>query len=83
MNRLGLRVTDCTGVDIGNSDLDYAEQGWTNTPATADGRDAPLPTYPQQSDLPQLPVNRSDLVVGLLIGIPLGVWLVGVLGMLR
>lgn len=75
MNRLGLRVTDCTGVDIGNSDLDYAEQGWTNTPDTADGHNAPLPGYPAgtwPTCLPVLPTPRvealKDVAAMLVIG---------------
>lgn len=52
MNRLGLESTDCTGVMTGNSDLDCCDQGWANTPDTADGHAAPLPVYPQKSDLP-------------------------------
>lgn len=55
MNRLGLESTDCTGVMTGNSDLDCCDQGWSNTPDTADGHAAPLPVYPQQADLPPSP----------------------------
>lgn len=52
MNRLGLESTDCTGVMTGNSDLDCCDQGWSGVPKTADGHAAPLPVYPQPSDLP-------------------------------
>lgn len=41
-----------TGLDLlllGNADL--LDTGvWTGTPATADGRNAPLPIYPQPED---------------------------------
>lgn len=56
MNRLGLESTDCTGVMTGNSDLDCCDQGWSNTPDTADGHAAPLPVYPSKDDLPPDPV---------------------------
>lgn len=67
------------GAVNGGSDLECAEQGWTNTPPTADGHEAPLPIYPTKQDLPQLGNERAFLTVGLLVGIPIGMWLMGML----
>ena len=78
MNRLGLESTDCTGVMTGNSDLDCCDQGWSNTPDTADGHAAPLPVYPQPPDLPMLSpklLAARDVAVALLLiggGIAIG-----------
>lgn len=79
VNRLGLESTDCTGVMTGNSDLDCCDQGWSNTPDTADGHAAPLPVYPQPSDLPSPSLlalrDVAALVVAGLLGYALGVFL--------
>lgn len=51
MSRLGLDVIASTGVVTGNGDI-YGEGQYTGTPPTADGHEAPLPIYPQPTDLP-------------------------------
>lgn len=75
----GLEVTDCTGVVKGNADLECAEQGWTNTPETADGHAAPLPIYPQKSDLPDPRVSALIDTAGIVafagVCFALGGWL--------
>ena len=63
----GLDSTDCTGVVKGNSDLDCCDQGWSNTPDTADGHAAPLPVYPQPSDLPNPKVDALVDTAGVVL----------------
>lgn len=71
MNRLGLESTACTGVVKGNADL-YGEGQYEGQPPTADGHAAPLPVYPQPSDLPMLSPKllaaRDVAVAVLLVG---------------
>lgn len=43
--------TDCTGVQLGNADVDHGT--WTGTPTP---ERAPLPVYPQPGDLPPQPM---------------------------
>ena len=72
MNRLGLESTYCTGVLTGNSDLDCCDQGWSNTPDTADGHAAPLPVYPQPTDLPNPKVEALKDVAAIVAFLALG-----------
>lgn len=48
-------------------DQDTADlsRDWTGTPATADGRNTPLPIYPQPEDLPR--TSRSHLTAAELV----------------
>lgn len=73
MNRLGLTV-----IEHQNADL-YGEGQWTGTPDTADGHAAPLPVYPQPSDLPSPSLlalrDVAALAVAGLFGYALGAFL--------
>ena len=42
-----------TGIQRGNEGIDPGT--WTETPASADGANAPLPGYPLVGDMPQVP----------------------------
>ena len=66
MNRLGLESTACTGVVKGNADL-YGEGQYEGQPPTADGHAAPLPVYPQPSDLPNPKVEALIDTAGVVL----------------
>lgn len=63
-------------IEHNNADL-YGEGQWTGTPATADGSQAPLPVYPQPTDLP-LPDLRVPFGVGIALGLGIGLLISGV-----
>lgn len=49
----GFSVIDCTGISIGNSDIEDSSVQGTIRPEDVRPGTTPLPIYPQPSDMPQ------------------------------